>query len=91
MGRARTAGVYDTDWWAFTTALFRVPNLPTVLLNRLAEAIIDELDRRYGDPDMEPEEERCSAGDDGLFGGPVFRMLPLRSVAPSGSDDEYCV
>jgi hypothetical protein len=46
-----------------------LPMLSRHELEDVVERLIDELDRRDGDPDLEPEEDRCVAGDDGC--GPV--------------------
>ncbi len=40
-------------------------------LEDVIERLIDELDHRDGDFDLEPEEDECAAGDDGC--APVFR------------------
>jgi len=47
------------------TLLAAIPSLPRPLLARLTQQLIDRLDDMDGDPDREPEEDRCSAGDDG--------------------------
>lgn len=46
-----------------------LPMLSRHELEDVVERLIDELDRRDGDPDLEPEEDCCAAGDDGC--GPV--------------------
>lgn len=40
-------------------------------IERLAEGLIAGLDALDGDPDLEPEQDRCLAGDDGC--APVWR------------------
>lgn len=42
-----------------------LPSLPRPLLARLTERMIERLDEMDGDTDLEPEEDRCTAGDDG--------------------------
>ena len=54
-------------------ALALIPNLPRSLLCRLTERLIEHLDEMDGDVDLEPEEDRCDAGDDGIFSGAVVR------------------
>ena len=58
---------------AANTLLMR---FPTEMLEALAEAVIGELDRRGGDPDLEPEEDRCLAGDDAVFFGAAVTLCP---------------
>jgi hypothetical protein len=48
-----------------------LPMLSRATLEGIVDAAIAELDRRDGDPDREPEEDRCAAGDD-LVGIPAF-------------------
>jgi hypothetical protein len=45
--------------------------LPRPAIERLAESLIDGLDRLDGDADLEPETDFCLAGDDGC--GPTWR------------------
>lgn len=63
--------------------------LDTVTISRIIEQLIDELDRRSGDPDLEPDDDRCAAGDDGVFSGLVF--LHASATRWPGSDDEGCI
>lgn len=51
-------------------------------LEDVVERLIDELDRRDGDCDLEPEEDSCEAGDDGC--GPFARHGRIHW----GSEDE---
>jgi hypothetical protein len=46
--------------------------LPGESIERLTEGLISSLDAIDGDPDLEPEEDRCEAGDDGC--APVWVM-----------------
>lgn len=58
-------------------------------------AIIDGgiaiLDARAGDTDLEPEDDRCPAGDDHMIAGPVAQRehwLPWANKWNPGSDDD---
>jgi hypothetical protein len=42
-----------------------IPSLPRPVLARLTEKLIERLDELDGDCDLEPEDDRCLAGDDG--------------------------
>jgi hypothetical protein len=44
--------------------LATIPSLPRPVLARLVARMIDRLDELDGDPDLEPEEDRCSANED---------------------------
>lgn len=44
--------------------LASVPSLPRAILARLTARMIDRMDALDGDPDLEPEEDCCAAGDD---------------------------
>ncbi len=62
------------------TANLRAESAPANPLSRQAiegaiETLIALLDAIDGDPDLEPETDMCSAGDDGC--GPVWRMGEL--------------
>ena len=46
-------------------ALNVLERLPPAALADLAERLIDRLDATVSDPDLEPEEDCCDAGDDG--------------------------
>lgn len=48
-----------------------LPMLSRGELEDVVERLIDELDRRDGDYDLEPEHDACMAGDDGC--APTFR------------------
>lgn len=48
-----------------------IPMLSRGELEDVIERLIDELDRRDGDTECEPEQDFCEAGDDGC--APVFR------------------
>jgi len=48
-----------------------IPLLSRGELEDVIERLIDELDHRDGDHDLEPEEDACLAGDDGC--APVYR------------------
>jgi hypothetical protein len=48
--------------------LASVPSLPRAILSRLTARMIDRMDELDGDTDLEPDEDRCSAGDDDLVG-----------------------
>lgn len=48
-----------------------IPMLSRGELEDVIERLIDELDHRDGDYDLEPEHDACAAGDDGC--APVFR------------------
>lgn len=45
--------------------LSMLPSLPRPELERLTQRAIDRMDRDDGDPDLEPDEDQCEAGDDG--------------------------
>jgi hypothetical protein len=45
--------------------LAAIPSLPRAELSRLTERLIDRMDELDGDPDLEPEQDRCGAADDG--------------------------
>lgn len=47
-----------------------LPMLTRHELEDVIERLIDELDRRDGDTEREPEHDYCTAGDDGC--GPMF-------------------
>ena len=64
--------------------------VPSSIIGRLIEVLIDELDIRGGDCDLEPEEDCCAAGDDQMRGGPVYRLVAPRDVDLPGSEDELC-
>lgn len=54
-------------------ALSAIPSLPRPLLSRLVARAIERLDELDGDPDFEDDtEDRCLAGDDGVFDGPAI-------------------
>jgi hypothetical protein len=40
-------------------------------LGDMVEALIAQMDALEGDPDLEPEEDRCEAGDDMVAAGPI--------------------
>ncbi|MES3084953.1 hypothetical protein O6X71_19385 [Sphingomonas faeni] len=48
--------------------LASVPSLPRALLSRLTARMINRMDELDGDPDLEPDEDCCAAGDDDLAG-----------------------
>ncbi len=59
-----------------------LPMLSRHELEDVVERLIDELDRRDTDPDLEPEDDYCAAGDDGC--APVF----LQGRVWWGSEEE---
>lgn len=48
-----------------------IPKLSRHDLESLTERLIDRLDEIDGDPDLEPDDDCCEAGDDGC--GPIIR------------------
>jgi hypothetical protein len=54
---ARTAAPLDV-------LLASVPSLPRALLSRLTARMIERMDELDGDPDVEPDDDCCAAGDD---------------------------
>lgn len=46
------------------TTAFPFARLPRETIEAIIEAALTELDAREGDPDLEPEEDRCATHDD---------------------------
>lgn len=64
-----------------------IPRLTRHDLAALTERLIDRLDEIDGDPDREEDnEDRCGAGDDAVFSGPVI-VSPFYSF-PIGTDED---
>lgn len=58
-------------------------------LEALTERLIDRLDEIDGDPDIEDDtEDRCAAGDDAVFSGPVVVPWHYQFLIGSGEDGE---
>lgn len=70
--------------------LAAVPSLPRALLARLTARMIERLDELDCDPDHEPEEDCCDAGDDIIRSGasPADRWCYDLQRAGAGSDDD---
>lgn len=74
MGRSQAVGRQGKQLGSVDAKIRLLAGMPTKVLELLAEAVIGELDSRMGDPDLEPEEDRCLAGDDAVFSGPVITL-----------------
>lgn len=68
--RSRRSWTRRDDVTAATRLLALIPSLPRAELSRLTERLIDRMDELDRDPELEAEEDVCSAADDGC--GPVF-------------------
>ena len=77
-----TAGMRSLPFGLLSQSL---PMLTRHELEDVVERLIDELDRRDGDTEREPEEDYCTAGDDGC--APMF----LRGRAWWGSSGDEAV
>ena len=67
-----------------------LPSLPRRILSRLTACLIERLDEMDGDPDLEPEDDRCLAGDDGVFAGAAYPNAPGYSARYGYGMDEDC-
>ncbi len=63
---ASRAPAYDAT--PLDMLLASVPSLPRALLSRLTARMINRMDELDGDPNLEPDEDCCAAGDDDLAG-----------------------
>jgi len=68
--------------------LAAIPSLPRPILSQLTARMIERLDELDPDPDLEPEEDRCEAGEDRIAGGPAIIANALGYTA---NPSLYCV
>lgn len=66
--------------------LSAIPSLPRKVLARLTARLIDRLDELDPDPDAEPEEDCCPAGDDDVRDGPMPGRT-WREINPDEHED----
>ena len=76
---------------ALDAALATILALPRPALVRLTTRLIDRMDELDPDCDLEPEQDRCDAGEDHIIAGPVSyqeRGHPAWVRSMIGSDDD---
>lgn len=66
--------------------LSSIASLPRPILSRLTARMIDRMDELDGDPDLEPEQDQCEAGDDGC--GPIYRHGAIHWGAAQDGEGE---
>lgn len=81
-----TGGAFSVPPPGVTAVLGLIPILPRDVLSAIVTAMINRIDELDGDPDFEPEQDRCLAGDDGC--GAV--VIPWFGRVVYGSDHEEC-